>query len=496
MIKDMLTERVIAACTQAADAVAMLDAVAAARVRVDAPLEPLIAALTGACLRNDRRRAAQLWPALRRKIALRQLLYVPLHRGGQPLPIVRARSLHRSIDRLLGWMPRLGLFVETVELIQAVRDMEANHPVGPAAVTEFDRLFETGYTAIVECIVLASESWSVPDEGDELIARAGPLVELLQQATEVLLSEWLGHSSTLRLSVLEKIDSERRWKALVAFIKRFGAELFTQYFLNPGSLRSILHQGVDRWLDEAAEEPDHPAGALIYHLTDPSKRTAAVDHLTLVLEAIVENYGEYRDYNSTTTQSDRGDLLYTLLDFVRLRVDYDQVAWKLRPVVIAHAVMVRRGLTEASAMWRRALIARTGDVAEKFLKRLARLEKKHGMRLPTVGDRVAERFIRPLATDRARALIRIAMQEIRSGKPPTAFEQLESLAADMTQQPTGVGLDVPDWIIALEEEVDEARDQLRGDVSPDEDVSIVPNLLSRDQIQDQLDRLSEESDAT
>jgi len=43
--------------------------------------------------------------------------------------------------------------------------------------------------------------------------------------------------------------------------------------------------------------------------------------LSLILEAILENYGEYRDYNSTTTQSDRGDMLYTLLDFLRLRTN-------------------------------------------------------------------------------------------------------------------------------------------------------------------------------
>ena len=65
--------------------------------------------------------------------------------------------------------------------------------------------------------------------------------------------------------------------------------------------------------------------------------------LELTIEAVVENYSEYIDYNSTTTQSDRGEMLYTLLDFLRLRASYDRVAWNLRPVIIAHEVMVRRG---------------------------------------------------------------------------------------------------------------------------------------------------------
>ena len=42
---------------------------------------------------------------------------------------------------------------------------------------------------------------------------------------------------------------------------------------------------------------------------------------------MVENYSEYMDYNSTTTQSDRGDMLYTLLDFLRLQASYNRVAW-------------------------------------------------------------------------------------------------------------------------------------------------------------------------
>ena len=70
-------------------------------------------------------------------------------------------------------------------------------------------------------------------------------------------------------------------------------------------------------------------------LDDAISRREAVGHLTLILEAIVENYGEYRDYNSTTTQSDRGEMLYMLLDFLRLRTQYDRVCWHLKPVISA-----------------------------------------------------------------------------------------------------------------------------------------------------------------
>ena len=125
----------------------------------------------------------------------------------------------------------------------------------------------------------------------------------------------------------------------------------------------------------------------------------------LIFEAIAENYAEYRDYNSTTTQSDRGEQLHMLLDFLRLRVQYDRIAWHLRPVVLAHEILARAGRSEAAEMWCRAMAERTADVAGALTKRLQELHQKYGMRLPTVDDRLAERFIRPLAIDRVRAVL-------------------------------------------------------------------------------------------
>ena len=84
------------------------------------------------------------------------------------------------------------------------------------------------------------------------------------------------------------------------------------------------------------------------------------------------------------------------------------------------------------------------------------------MRLPTVTDRLAERFTRPLTIDRVRALIKPAMDEVRRQQSPTdppggAFELLEQETEELTQEPTGVGLDVPAWLLSLEQEVDAQR---------------------------------------
>src|SRR5438477_574500 len=225
-------------------------------------------------------------------------------------------------------------------------------------------------------------------------------------AEQSLLSGWLGHSRTLRLSVLERIHQRPDWKKVVAFIERYGNELFTQRFLNLGNIRAILHQGVAQWLASLQEEPrDDAPQKLLDDLSAGVPPDEAAEQLGLVLEAIIENYGEYRDYNSTTTQSDRGELLYMLLDFLRLRTKYDRVCWNLKPVVLAHEILVRRGEEPAARIWRRALTERIKDEADQYLTKLAELQKKYAMRMPTVADRLAERFVRPLTIDRIRALV-------------------------------------------------------------------------------------------
>jgi hypothetical protein len=123
---------------------------------------------------------------------------------------------------------------------------------------------------------------------------------------------------------------------------------------------------------------------------------------------------------------------------------------------------MRRGRSGAAEAWRRALADRTGELADTLQNRYHELRQKYGMRLPTVGDRVGERFVRPLAVDRVRALVKPAMDEARkvaagATERATAFELLEQETEELAQEPTGVGLDVPPWLAALEQEVDTER---------------------------------------
>jgi hypothetical protein len=413
-------------------------------------------------------------------------LYVPLARHGDPQRICAVRDVHLLLQTLLNGLPRLGLLAETCQLVATIQTMERHRPEREGAITEFDRLFEIGYLAMVECVIVASD-----DSADGNVASDADLIEGLQWLSEPMLTRWLEHSRSLRLSVLEKLQqNKQRWPELVSFIERYGHDLFTPQFLNLGNLRAILHRGAGNWLSEMEAErehtPDDELSLLVRELGTVIKREDAVAHLQLVLEALVEHYAEYKDYNSTTTQSDRGEMLHVLLDFLRLLSGYDRVAWNIRPLVMAHQALVRRGKMAAAELWRRALAQRTGDVADWHLKRLTELTKQYGVRLPTVADRLDERFVRPLAVDRIRALVRPAIEEKRRGDPPIAFELLEQEIDDFTEQPVGSGLDVPPWLLGLEEEADEALGARTDDDNRPEQLPIPRVHLTWAEVQSQL----------
>ena len=215
-------------------------------------------------------------------------------------------------------------------------------------------------------------------------------------------------------------------------------------------------------------------------------RDEAAKWLTIAIEAVVENYREYRDYNTTTTHSDHGEMLYTLVDFLRLRAAYDRVAWNLRPVVMAHEILVRQNRPAAAELWQQALADRTAETADANLARFEELCDQYGVRLPSVAERLA-RAIHAAAGDRPRAGARRPRDgrgRVCRSAPFTALEtEIDSLA----REPAGAGLDVPDWLAALEEEVSMVRGAKRHGETSDELLRRIEQVrLSWEELQEQL----------
>lgn len=448
-LKEQFLDRAIQACIDTSDVARVIRA-AAGIVEESAAedWEKPAGCILQALFVSDAAAVRRHWRSFLSSIRKEPLLYQATSRGGNPEKVVAARTLLQTLCRFLTYLPRIGLLRETCQLLQTIQVMERDHPAGAGAITEFHEMFEIGYQAIVRCAV-ASFRGLPKDEAD-----VDTLIRCLERLTEPLIYSWVTHGRNTRLSPLEAIRSENDWKRLTQFIQDYGGDLFTQAFLSFGNVRAILHQGVADYLAHLADESDEPAPRLIEDLGNRVTMQSATKWLNIALEAVLDNYLEYVDYNSSTTQSDRGEYLYMFLDFLRVLSDYDRVAWNIQPIVLAHEVLIREGEMEAAESWRKEVGKRTADVAGNLQRRYRRLSKKYGIKLSSIEARIGERFIEPMAVERLRSLLKPAADEIEESGPGPAFERLDKEIQSWLSRSLGVGFEVPEWIQALEDEID------------------------------------------
>lgn len=428
-------------------------------------------------------------PTLQKALRKQPLLYVPLDHGGEPDQILAARSIQSLIRRLLRHLPQLGLLRETWHILRTAHQMErASRPQG-LAVTEFDRLFRIALKSSLEAIVQASQRWKAGRYTDE------ELIELLGSVVELYLDQWLDHSGSMRLSTVETLKIEAEWLETKAFIQKYGSELFNARQLTLGNVRAILHQQVDAFLAYLAENEDplHPSQLLEDLESGAIDHDLAVERLGTIYQIVVERYERFLEYNSTTTQSDYGESFFCLLDFLRLESAYDRDAWNLLPVALAHEVLARCGKEDAAQIWEDVFAIKTEDMAARHLADLERLERKYGMRLPSVTNHIHERFVKPLAVNKMIALLGASCEESREARTPEspaktpakgrkrtkappetgvandppAFRRLQELSEDYLQTTSGSGLDVPPWLRALEDELNRLQHEEERWQSPD-----------------------------
>jgi hypothetical protein len=459
VLKEQLVYTTIATCLDTSLAVGALRGALGtdtqAQAAPDAPAwEPDAIRLERALFAGDQETARDALGRFMELFRSEPLLFTPLSEGpggGDPRAILRVRIAQAVLRTLLSNLPRLGLLRETYELLRTARAMEQSQPTRGRGVTEFNHFFQAAYQAVVENVVRSSLAW----EGSA--GEDGQVVDLLERLTAPFLALWIEHSRTLQLSVLEGVNGDAEWRALTGFVQSYGSDLFHARFLTLGNLRGILHRGVSAYLGYLQENPDplRPV-RLIDDLDHAIPRQDAVRRLEVVLQAVIENYEEYKDYNTTTTQSDYGENLHVLLDFLRLKAGYERHGWQFRPLVLAHEVLARHGRASTALRWEESLTQFTRDLARQHLDHLARLERQHGMRLGTISDRLNERFVKALALDRLCALIEPSLREARQEgeeEDRPAFRNLQRELRAYTASPTGVGLDVPAWLRRLETEV-------------------------------------------
>jgi len=219
-----------------------------------------------------------------------------------------------------------------------------------------------------------------------------------------------------------------------------------------------VQRGAEAYLDYLAENQDplHPV-KLLEDLDRTISRGEAAYLLESILRCVVEKFDRFLEYNTTTTQSDYGEQLHCLLDFLRHEAEYERQAWNLAPMELAHEVLSRLGRTSAADLWREDLEKKTEPLARALLQRLTRLEKQHGMSLPGISDRLSERFVKPLLLDRILSQVKPAVRDARAGVESPSFARLKVESDAYLSTTLGSALEPQPWLQTLEEEVQHAE---------------------------------------
>jgi hypothetical protein len=158
-----------------------------------------------------------------------------------------------------------------------------------------------------------------------------------------------------------------------------------------------------------------------------------------------------------------------LLDMLRVQVGYERISWNLKPVYWVHDAMIRAGCDEAAFLWERAVAKRSVNAAEEHLRHYQRLSEKYGMWLPSVHERLQERFVRPLQVDRMCGLVSKAIREAQKEGKKEAFEELYAQIENFAKDPMGVGFEMPEWLSALRNEVMSTRTDIEEPERPDDE---------------------------
>jgi hypothetical protein len=115
------------------------------------------------------------------------------------------------------------------------------------------------------------------------------------------------------------------------------------------------------------------------------------------------------------------------------------------------------------------------------------------MRLPSVYERLSERFVRPLAIDRLKALIDPALTEARDRLPRSALAILREEIDELLEAPAGSGVEAPAWITALLEETAQRSEGREADARWSAELPLGPRVeLTWDQIVRQLEAWEDE----
>ncbi|MBX9655483.1 hypothetical protein K2Y11_17855 [bacterium] len=421
--------------------------------------EPSVIAFESALRHGDAFSARQRLSEVRLSIADAQLMYVPTDKGGKPLDVYAARYARDVLRSLVVQLPAIGDFQGVYDLMESVLDIEHEQSSRAVSmqVSEFDLLFRIGYRSLMVKLVDLLGTWEQTRSDNE--RSTGIVGQVVSHFSHL----WSRYISNVRISELERRRTPRQWKQTEEFIASYGRGIFTQAFMTEGSLRGILHHGPASYLtDLLAGDTDEEPTTLLRALTSGELSIdKAAEEIDFIARSVLENYDVYRDYNTTTPQSDYGENLQLLMELLRRKTEYERHRWALEPAYIAHNILVRKGRFEWAALVREAFVRETRSTAEMIISGLAETEKKCGFHLQTVRSRINEGFVGQLRLDEVLGLAERSLSE-DSADSGNAFDSLLKDVEEFCDLHQGSGIDLPEWLRQLENTVDRVLDEKEG----------------------------------
>ena len=501
-MKFSLLERLVSTCSELMDAQRLMRiADVENRITETDTWENATRLIVQALICSEPERVKEVWDKTMELLVKEPILYEPIDRGGDPIRMIRIRNVLMVVQRLLTNLPLQGLLAETYRMLKTVQEMERQNPVGGArAITRYDHLFDLGSKGILRSILRSGNQ-----EG-RAKWKTRQLIPFLDSILDILMQNWLTHSRGIRISSLDPYLESREWKSLQKFIQEYGEDLFSPVQMNYSNLQAIHHEGIHAWLEALKENCELQENSIQMHdeTIQGKKLIEALEEkkiqqfhaercLDTVVETLLERYGQFIDYNTTTTQSDNGKNLYMLFDFLRLLAEYDRMAWDLRPFINAHRVMVREKSYDVADSWLKEIQKRSIYHAKQFIRRYKKLCLKYGLAIKTVGDRLEERLIKPMTINKLCALLEPAIQEIRSGKETVSFTKFLELVQEFTAEPSGTGYEPPTWLEEIENEISRYRNRSEEDDEMLDLKDFIPQLfLDRKQLQTVIQEIQTE----
>src|SRR5438128_8942813 len=167
---------------------------------------PVVIDLEQALFEGDIRAVRELLAEFRTRFKEEPLIYVALSEAGEPRQILRVRLAQEILRMLVRNLPRLGLLSETVGVLKAAREMEQRNRPDRRGVSEFNELFQTAFSAVLDSVLESAADWEPTAQAD---AHVAGLLEALAAPFQVV---WVEYSRSLQLSFLEAARSEEDWQ--------------------------------------------------------------------------------------------------------------------------------------------------------------------------------------------------------------------------------------------------------------------------------------------